>query len=59
MKETTQDLKPNEIRFPYDISFADSDVSPATTERIESYLAKLDRHFDHITDAKGLCENSA
>jgi ribosome-associated translation inhibitor RaiA len=40
------------IRFPYDISFADSDTSPATSEKIESYLARLDRHYDRITDAK-------
>ena len=57
MKETmiespvSPGLSPS-IRFPYDISFADSDTSPATVEKIESYLAKLDRHYDRITDAK-------
>lgn len=57
MKETmvastvSQDLS-SPIRFPYDISFADSDTSPATVEKIEGYLAKLDRHYDRITDAK-------
>lgn len=57
MKETmiassvSPELSPS-IRFPYDISFADSDTSPATVEKIEGYLAKLDRHYDRITDAK-------
>lgn len=43
---------PAAIRFPYDISFADCDTSPATMTRIESYLAKLNRHYDRITDCK-------
>lgn len=40
------------IRFPYDISFADSESSPATVAKIEKYLAKLDRFYDRITDCK-------
>lgn len=40
------------IYFPYDITFADSDTSPATVERIESNLARLARHYDRIIDSK-------
>ncbi len=50
--EATSDLSGPAIRFPYDISFADSDTSPATVEKIEGYLARLDRHYDRITDCK-------
>lgn len=57
MKETTNAASipaasESTIRFPYDITFADSATSPATVERIETYLAKLDRHYPRITDAK-------
>jgi ribosome-associated translation inhibitor RaiA len=40
------------IYFPYDITFADSDTSPATVERIESHLARLATHYDRIIDSK-------
>ncbi len=40
------------IYFPYDISFADCDTSPATITKIEGYLAKLERYYDRITDCK-------
>lgn len=40
------------VRFPYDISFPDSETSPATITRIEEYLARLDRHYDRITSCQ-------
>lgn len=41
-----------EIYFPYDISFADCETSPATIAKIEAHLAKLERYYDRITDCK-------
>ncbi len=58
MKETTTAEAISEvpetptIGFPYDISFADSETSPATVERIETYLAKLSQRYDRITDCR-------
>ena len=40
------------VPFPYDVSFPDSAASPAATAFVEQQLAKLSRHFDHITSAK-------
>jgi ribosomal subunit interface protein len=40
------------IYFPYDISFADCESSPATIAKIEGHLAKLERYYDRITDCK-------
>lgn len=50
--EAITDLAAPTIGFPYDISFADSDTSPATVERIETCLAKLGQRFDRITDCR-------
>lgn len=38
--------------FPYDITFADCDPSPAMQALIERYLAKLARFQDRIIDAE-------
>ena len=40
------------ISFPYDITFADSEASPATRAKIEEYLTRLERHYDRIIDCK-------
>jgi ribosome-associated translation inhibitor RaiA len=40
------------IYFPYDISFADCEPSPATIAKVEEHLTKLQRYYDRITDAK-------
>lgn len=40
------------IRFPYDISFVDSDPSDAVRFLVEQHLAKLNRLSDRITDCK-------
>ena len=42
----------NKIYFPYDITFADSDTSPATVARVETCLARLAKHYDRIVDSK-------
>lgn len=40
------------IYFPYDISFKDTDSSPAIRYQIEQYLAKLSQLHDRITDCR-------
>lgn len=40
------------VPFPCEISFPDSDPSPATRTLIEEQLTKLGRHYDRITSAK-------
>ena len=53
MNEKTPDQPTSpQIYFPYDISFADCETSPATVTLIEEQLAKLERHYDRITDCK-------
>ncbi len=57
MNESTlarQESEPqsNAIYFPYDISFADCESSPATIAKIEEHLVKLERYYDRITDCK-------
>ena len=57
MKETAIDpvgspVSSHTISFPYDISFADSETSPATETLIEEQLAKLERYHDRITFCK-------
>jgi putative sigma-54 modulation protein len=46
------DASPPDIGFEYDISFADSETSPATRVKIEEHLARLQRHYDRITFCK-------
>ena len=42
----------DEIYFPYEISFKDTESSDAIRFQIEQYLAKLSRLFDRITDCR-------
>jgi len=50
--EASSPVQAPAIRFPYDITFADSETSPATVVKIEEHLARLDRFYDRITDCK-------
>ncbi len=40
------------IYFPYDVSFADCEISPATVANVEDHLIRLQRYYDRITDCR-------
>ena len=39
------------VPFPYEVSFIDSDTSPAVKAQVEEYLVRLSHHYDRITFA--------
>ena len=43
---------PSPIYFPYDVSFADCEISPATVTKVEEHLMRLQRYYDRITDCR-------
>lgn len=42
----------DDIYFPYDVRFVDSETSPAVVQQIEDHLLKLSRLYNRIVDCR-------